>query len=407
VKNSWRFLKVSVSFISLFRVFVDGKSSKFKTLYNGLPQGSVLSPLLFNLYISDLPGTISRKFIYADDMAIAYQHKSFDQIEIALSEDLKIMSDYFRKWRLCPNPLKSEVSCFHLTNNQKHRQLKVSFNGTILKHNFYPTYLGVTLDTSLNFKQHTEKLRMKIKTRNNILQKLAGSNWGACADTLRTSALALVYSTAEYCSAVWKNSAHVGKVDTQLNSTLRIITGTIKSTPIPWLHVLANIYAHELRRKLALKRSWDKYQHMPDMFLITQDLQDLPPYRLKSRRPIWTEDYLNQPFEIKNLWKTKWSECDVLNKQLIDDPLIKVPGFTHPRKIWCKLNRLRTGHGRCNNMLFHWNVLDSPACECGAETESIKHIVEECPLTRFEFRYAELHNLTPEDVEWILTIKDL
>ena len=58
-------------------------------------------------------------------------------------------------------------------------------------------------------------------------------------------------------------------------------------------------------------------------------------------------------------------------------------------------------------MLFHWNVLDSPACECGAETESIKHIVEECPLTRFEFGYAALHNLTPEAVEWILTIKDL
>ncbi|KAH0813306.1 hypothetical protein GEV33_009485 [Tenebrio molitor] len=43
-----------------------------------------------------------------------------------------------------------------------------------------------------------------------------------------------------------------------------------------------------------------------------------------------------------------------------------------------------TGHGKCNNMLFHWNIRENPSCECGAEKETIQHIVEECPLTKFQ-----------------------
>src|SRR3978361_957191 len=84
-------------------------------------------------------------------------------------------------------------------------------------------------------------MKQKLKTRNNIIYKLAGTTWGANANTLRTSALALVYSTAEYCCPVWKNSNHVSKVDTQLNTTMRIITGTISSTPTIWLPVLSII----------------------------------------------------------------------------------------------------------------------------------------------------------------------
>jgi hypothetical protein len=123
------------------------------------------------------------------------------------------------------------ICCFHLVNSQKNRKLKVVSNETSIKHNYFPTYLGVTLDSSLTFKLHIEKLQQKLKTRNNII--LAGTSWGANAHTLRVTGLALVYSTEEYCCPAWKNSAHLNKIDAQLYTTLRILTGTIKSTATP------------------------------------------------------------------------------------------------------------------------------------------------------------------------------
>ena len=164
-----------------FRVFLGEKSSKIQTLNNGLPRGAVLSPLLFNLYTQDIPNTNSRKFIYADDIAIATQDEHFQNLNTTLSEDVKILYDFFRNWRLTPNPSKTTTSCFHLNNRNKQTELNIFYNGTRLKHNHKPTYLGVTLDTSLTYNSHSEKLKQKLKTRNNLIHNFAGTIWGANA----------------------------------------------------------------------------------------------------------------------------------------------------------------------------------------------------------------------------------
>jgi hypothetical protein len=120
--------------------------------------------------------------------------------------------------------------------------------------------------------------------------------------------LALVYSTAEYCCPVWKNSAHVNKIDAQLNTTLRTITGTLKSTPTPWLHELAHIIPYDIRRKYITKRIWDKFQNSANMYPIAQDMANLPPHRLKSRKPLWKEEFLMQPFSTSDYWKAAWQD---------------------------------------------------------------------------------------------------
>jgi len=59
-------------------------------------------------------------------------------------------------------------------------------NGQRLKHDPYPVYLGVTLDRTLSYGEHLSRSAAKLKSRNNLIAKLAGTSWGASASTLRT-----------------------------------------------------------------------------------------------------------------------------------------------------------------------------------------------------------------------------
>ena len=74
----------------------DGQRSRLKRMKNGVPQSSVLSPMLFNIYISDLPETTSRKYGYADDLAILLRRPSWKEMEEGLNNDMTILVDYLR-----------------------------------------------------------------------------------------------------------------------------------------------------------------------------------------------------------------------------------------------------------------------------------------------------------------------
>ena len=145
-----------------------------------------------------------------------------------------------------------------------------------------------------------------------LLIKLAGPTLGASTNTLRSSALALCYSAAEYCAPVWSRSAHISQVDVQLNSTMRLISGTLRSTPLPWLPVLSNIEPPALRRKAATDKLVEKIvKH--DSWPIQPDILSPPLLRLTSRKPLWLD---LRPVDIKNRWRHNWKSAQMVNSHL-------------------------------------------------------------------------------------------
>jgi len=214
-------------------------------------------------------------------------------------------------------------------------ELSVLLDGQRIKYQHQPTFLGVTLDRTLSFKLHLTKTAAKLKNRNNLPTKLAGSSWGADADTLQTSALALCYSAGEYCAPVWCRSVHTGLVDAQLNSTMRLISGTLRPTPLPWLPVLANIEPPALRRKAATDRLVVKAS-AHESWPLHHDISNPPQLRLPSIKPLWHELESN---DINSQWRESWKSALVVNAHLVDDPTIRQPGFALPlhrtRSLWC------------------------------------------------------------------------
>ena len=111
--------------------------------------------------------------------------------------------------------------CISSEEQRGNQSLKVEWNRTNLENTPHPKYLGVTLDHTLGYKEHMHNIEMKVATRNNILRKLSNSKWGANASIIRTTALALCYSVAEYAVPVWARSSHAQKLNPELSSACR------------------------------------------------------------------------------------------------------------------------------------------------------------------------------------------
>ena len=205
-----------------------GQVRRLRRIHNGVPQGSTLAPTLFNIYISDVPKTTSKQYGYADDLALLAAHQTWEKVEETRNQYMLSLYEYLSRWRLKLSTAKTTTTAFHLNNRDTHRHLDVVEKDAPLPNNNNPVYLGVTLDRATKYRKHLKSLQSKINAKNCLFHCLAGSSWGAYTSTLRTGALALVCSAAEYTSPVWCRSTHTKKLDIALNDTMRFFTGCMR-----------------------------------------------------------------------------------------------------------------------------------------------------------------------------------
>ena len=131
--------------------------------------------------------------------------------------------------------------------------LKVVWNETEIENTIHQKYHGVTLDRSPSCKHRIENTKMKLATRNNILTKLATFKWGANPSTIRTTALALSYSTAENDAPVWERSPYAKTLNLELNQACRSVTECLKPTSAEDLYLLSGIASPVIRRDVCAR----------------------------------------------------------------------------------------------------------------------------------------------------------
>ena len=186
---------------------------------------------------------LCRRFVYCDTGCIIWEDRINPQRSIR---------QYGRLLR--EEPFACQPRHAYSTSGKANRQLNISWCGKKLEHTPSPIYLGVTLDRTLSYSTHITKVKAKTAARNNVVRKLANSKWGTHPSTIKTTALALCYSTAEYACPVWETSAHAHKVDPVLNDACRAITGCLQPTNVDNLYLLAGIAPPAVRRSVTAQQ---------------------------------------------------------------------------------------------------------------------------------------------------------
>ena len=187
-------------------VEVGGRRSKMRLIQQGVPQGSVLSPLLFILFIDDLLVELSRSVEvsgFADDLAVWCSGAKLEELEQKLQGAVSTVKEWAEKWLMRVNITKCSATIYSKDPVDANRRSTLSWGSELLKTEKTPTFLGVTFDGRLNFVTHCENIRKKARGRLRLLRCLAGVEWGWRKGLLRSTYTALIKAVLLYASAAW------------------------------------------------------------------------------------------------------------------------------------------------------------------------------------------------------------
>ncbi|UYV61056.1 hypothetical protein LAZ67_1003262 [Cordylochernes scorpioides] len=218
------------------RVKYNGTLSKTFKLYQGLPQGSVLSPTLFTLFIAGIEEKISHKTnigLFADDIILWSSNTNWKKAERDLNKTLLHLEKFANKHKLEFNPQKSET-CLFTTDKKLYKiRPKIILKEQQLQYNKHPKYLGYTLDPEINSSKHIEEVIRKGRDRLKILKYISGREWGADATTLKLTYASLIRPILEYGYQIYGTASETNlkSLERIQLSAARIITGLRNTCP--------------------------------------------------------------------------------------------------------------------------------------------------------------------------------
>ena len=162
----------------LQRVILNGQTSSWRPILAGVPQGSILGPLLFLIYINDLPNKLkSNAKLFADDTSLFTIVKDENESANVLNNDLSLISEWAFNWKMLfnPDPTKPAQEVLFSRKKKTLYHPTLSLNNIQVERASSQKHLGLVLYEKLNFKQHVESAIVKINKGVPVIKKLTYS----------------------------------------------------------------------------------------------------------------------------------------------------------------------------------------------------------------------------------------
>ncbi|KAK2716688.1 hypothetical protein QYM36_006988, partial [Artemia franciscana] len=236
-------------------ITLENHSSGFFSAPNnvGLPQGGVLSPLLFLVYCHDINlDTIlgCKLYLYADDIAVAASSRDRGCLKASVQKALYYLENWTMENYMSFSTEKSVSVLFSRKNRTNVQHPIVSLAGVDIQHAEKFCYLGVLLDSKLLWTNHIDYLVGNLRSRANFLNAICLSKRGAPYSCVLKLIGATITSKLDYGSMFYREATkhNLQKLDSAFNQVLRRALGCLKTTPTPALYCELGVTSLQRRR---------------------------------------------------------------------------------------------------------------------------------------------------------------
>ena len=205
----------------------NGHKSKLRFINYGVPQGSNLGPLLFLLYVNDLPKSSSllHFILFADDTNVFYSHRSLDHLMDLVTSELAAIANWFRANKLSLNVSKTNFIVFHSHRKSiLNQRLVISIDNKAILQDKSAKFLGVYVDEHLTWKDHIAHISNKVAKNVGIFSRIS---YLLPRNTLNNLYYSLIHLYLIYCNIGWASNylTRLRKLVILQKGAIRVVAG--------------------------------------------------------------------------------------------------------------------------------------------------------------------------------------